>query len=492
MELTNGHRQELPEGWCMATLEQSAELVNGSGFPLNYQGQQGLELPFFKVGSLGEVESGEYLKAAKDTIDVNTARHLRAAIVPPNAVLFAKIGMAIRLNRRRLSGLRCCIDNNMMAAVPSNAIIPEYLLRYLETLDFMGFAQATTVPSIRKSELASVPIPLPPLAEQERIIAKAEELLGRVKATRTRLFRVSLLISHLRTAVLTAACSGRLTEAWRGTAAAVPSSENGASEDSQVESLFNLPSSWRWVSFESVCEDITVGHVGPMIHEYKEDGIPFLRSQNVREFRFDPSGLKYISRQFHLKLSKSALRPGDVAVVRSGYAGTACVIPDSIPEANCADLVIIRPSAALDPHYACIFINSSTGRAHVNEVKVGIAQSHFNIGAARKTPLPLPPLAEQREIVRQVSTLLSGVDKVEGRTASTTASAGNLTQAILTKAFRGELVLTEAELARRESRNYEPASALLERIRAEGENKTKSPSASKRKPKNFPAAVEAK
>jgi type I restriction enzyme S subunit len=65
-----------------------------------------------------------------------------------------------------------------------------------------------------------------------------------------------------------------------------------------------------------------------------------------------------------------------------GYAGVACAIPDNIPEANCADLVIIRAATALDPHYACIFINSNAGRAHVNDVKVGIAQSHFNIGAA--------------------------------------------------------------------------------------------------------------
>lgn len=186
--------------------------------------------------------------------------------------------------------------------------------------------------------------------------------------------------------------------------------------------------------------------------------------------RFDPIGLK-------VHFSKvPALHPGDVTVVRSGYAGVACVIPDSIPEANCADLVIVRPSTAIDPHYACIFINSSAGRAHVDEVKVGIVQSHFNIGSAKKTPIPLPPVAEQREIVRRVGTLFKLADTIEIRVAAAIRRADKLTQSILAKALRGELVPTEAELARREGREYEPASVLLERIKNQRESVVARPS----------------
>jgi type I restriction enzyme S subunit len=82
----------------------------------------------------------------------------------------------------------------------------------------------------------------------------------------------------------------------------------------------------------------------------------------------------------------------------------------------------------------------------------------------------LPPLAEQLEIVRRVEALFKLADAIEKRVASATARAEKLTQAILAKAFRGELVPTEAELARQEGREYEPASKLLERIRAEREN----------------------
>ena len=85
-----------------------------------------------------------------------------------------------------------------------------------------------------------------------------------------------------------------------------------------------------------------------MASEYVKIGIPFLRSLNIRPFRIDASDIKFISRKFHERLKKSALRPGDVVVVRTGEPGTAAVIPESLPEANCSDVVIVRPRQGLD------------------------------------------------------------------------------------------------------------------------------------------------
>src|SRR5579885_129673 len=120
--------------------------------------------------------------------------------------------------------------------------------------------------------------------------------------------------------------------------------------------------SWQTVKLKDVCREITVGHVGPMAHEYVADGIPFLRSQNVQPFRLDIDSLKYISPAFHEKLRKSALSPGDVVVVRTGYPGTACVIPATLPVSNCADLVIIRPSRGLDSRFLAYLFNSTWGQ----------------------------------------------------------------------------------------------------------------------------------
>ena len=86
-------------------------------------------------------------------------------------------------------------------------------------------------------------------------------------------------------------------------------------------------SDWQEVKLKDVCEYITVGYVGPMAEEYEETGIPFLRSLNIKPFKLDYDSLKFIGEKFHEKLKKSALRPNDLVVVRTGYPGTACVIP---------------------------------------------------------------------------------------------------------------------------------------------------------------------
>ena len=137
-----------------------------------------------------------------------------------------------------------------------------------------------------------------------------------------------------------------------------------------------MPSTWIWASLEQISTRVTVGYVGEMKDEYVSTGIPFLRSQNVRPNRFEPEGLVFIRRQFHAKLAKSKVTPGDVVVVRSGVAvGTTCVIPETLGEANCSDLVIIQ-GPLIQPHFISFYMNSAAKR-HVEIGKVGIAQPRF-------------------------------------------------------------------------------------------------------------------
>jgi type I restriction enzyme S subunit len=135
-----------------------------------------------------------------------------------------------------------------------------------------------------------------------------------------------------------------------------------------------------------------------MVNEYVEAGVPFIRSQNINPFRLNLSDIKYITIDFHTKLKKSALRPGDVAVVRTGYPGTACVIPKTLPSSNCADLVVIRPGEEINAHFLVAVFNSTWGRGAVAGNLVGVAQQHFNVGAAKELVIDLPPIATQTKI----------------------------------------------------------------------------------------------
>jgi type I restriction enzyme S subunit len=162
------------------------------------------------------------------------------------------------------------------------------------------------------------------------------------------------------------------------------------------------------VKLKDVCDRITVGHVGPMADKYTPEGIPFLRSQNIAPFRLNVEDIKYVPSEFHEKLRKSALHPGDVAVVRTGYPGTACVIPNTFRELNCADLVVITPSSKLNPYYLAAIFNSAWGMASVAGNLVGVAQQHFNVGAAKELVVSLPA----RPVQDRIAGILSAYDEL--------------------------------------------------------------------------------
>ncbi len=166
---------------------------------------------------------------------------------------------------------------------------------------------------------------------------------------------------------------------------------------------------WREVYLEDVAREVTVGHVGPMATEYVDAGVPFLRSQNVESLRINETDIKFISPEFDARLAKSSLRPGDVVIVRTGKPGTCAVVPPTLPHANCSDLVIVRCGPALDPRFLAYYMNGAA-QHQVDANLVGAVQQHFNVGAAKRLVLRLPPLAEQRRIAEILGAL---DDKIE-------------------------------------------------------------------------------
>ncbi len=172
---------------------------------------------------------------------------------------------------------------------------------------------------------------------------------------------------------------------------------------------------------------------------------------------------------------KQAYSEAGLAQSRLWSPGTICITI----AANIADSAILTYPACFPDsvvglitednlcvtEYAEFFIR--TARDNLAQFAPATAQKNINIAILNDLAVPLPPLAEQQEIVRRVEAIFRLADAIEKRVAAATARAEKVTQAILAKAFRGELVATEAELARREGRAYEPASALLERIRAQ-------------------------
>src|ERR1039458_733303 len=166
---------------------------------------------------------------------------------------------------------------------------------------------------------------------------------------------------------------------------------------------------WASLTLGELASEITVGFVGPMVSEYCRTGIPFLRSHNIEPFRINGNDLRFIGPEFHARIKKSQIRPGDVVIVRTGTPGISAVVPEWLDDANCADLVIVRTGNELDAHFLVYYLNS-VALHHIDSRLVGAVQQHFNVGSARELPIVHPPVAEQRRIVE---VLRSIDDKIE-------------------------------------------------------------------------------
>jgi type I restriction enzyme S subunit len=191
-----------------------------------------------------------------------------------------------------------------------------------------------------------------------------------------------------------------------------------------------MSSDWPLVPLEDIAREVTVGYVGTMADEYLTEGVPFLRSLNIKPFEVDSQDLKFISQDFHKRIKKSALKPGDVAIVRTGKPGTCAVIPDWLPDANCSDLVLARCGPKIRPRFLCYWVNTLAAN-HISANLVGAVQQHFNVGAAKKMLVACPSLFEQDKVVE----LLGGLDDRITLLRETNATLEAIAQALFKSWF---------------------------------------------------------
>jgi type I restriction enzyme S subunit len=363
---------------------------------------------------------------------------------------------------------------------PNSAVHPHFLRLFFETPRYWELisenVSGNAQPNCNASKLPSLTLPLPPLAEQGRIAAKVEAVLARVEAARRRLAAAPATIKRFRQAVLAAACSGRLTETFEVPDQPLPQNLRDASE-------FEWPGrppmrkSWRWGRLGDIAEC----RLGKMLDKAKNTGVPtpYLRNINVRWFGFDLSDLAEMAIEPEERETFS-VRDGDVLVCEGGEPGRAAVWRGGSNELVFQKAIHrVRLSEFILPEWFLINVKYDAETQHLNELFTGSTIKHLTGVQFDKYPVVIPPLPEQHEIVRRVQQLFALADAAEKRIAAASAAADRIARAVLAKAFCGELVETEAALAAREGRVYEPAERLLECIKS---GRAAEPKPSKSKP----------
>ena len=365
--------------------------------------------------------------------------------------------------------------------------------------------QTTNIRNLSFSDFLRVSLPLPPFSEQQRIAERTREILARVERTREGLARVPQLLRRFRQSALAAAGSGLLSEEWRATTWAESSTEAlrrvfagrktewdamvaqraaaGIRPPRRYASLKlsecaapaplempEVPAGWEVVPLGDLVLRAQYGTSVKATARAK-GGVPILRMGNIQNGEIDTSSLKYVEATLD-NLESFVLQPGDILFNRTNspeLVGKAAVYDRETRAVFASYLVRLTcdPKLILSP-YLCAWINSPWGRWWARTVRTDcVSQSNINASKLLAMPVPLPPLAEQVEIVRRMTALFQYAELIEGRVANATARAEKLERMILAKALRGELVPTEAELASFDGRSGESAGILLERVRGE-------------------------
>lgn len=166
--------------WPEVEIRQIAQVVSGFGFPRKYQGDIDEEFPFFKVGDMNSLGNERCMAVVVNTISAVTLKKLKAKAFPPGTIIFPKIGAAIATNKKRMLTQPSVVDNNVMGFIPNDLIDKWYLYYWMQQFDLRSVTNIGPVPSMRKTEVEKVRIPLPTPTEQRRIV----EILDQADALR--------------------------------------------------------------------------------------------------------------------------------------------------------------------------------------------------------------------------------------------------------------------------------------------------------------------
>ena len=507
----NDEISTLPLGWAHSTVgEVSTEIISGSGFPKEYQGAIEGDYPFAKVGDISRLfrSGAKTIGTANHYISAKIREAIKARVFPPKTIVFPKIGEALKGNYRLITAREMIFDNNVMGIVTNDKIIEcDYLFYFLITQDFGRFAVATAVPSVRKGDVASVEFLLPPLKQQRRIVAKVEELFSELDKGVENLKTAREQLKAYRHAVLKHAFEGKLTAQWRrkhedklesasqlvariknerearyqqqladwkasvkkwnangqkGKKPSKPRTPDTVAVDNVQ--LPDSPKEWIWLPVGNLNADIFDGPFGSNLKtsDYVEDGVRVIRLENIGYLEFLDGKHSYVTVEKYESIKKHTVRSGDIifsSFVTDGIR--VVVLPRTVTRAvNKADCFCLRLCGdAVRNDFIASFLSSRSAYKQIKSEVHGIGRPRINTTQLKGFAVPVCSREEQDEIMARLREKWSLADSIEAMINSEIVRCETLRQSIMKSAFLGRLVSQDP--------NDEPASVLLERIKAE-------------------------
>jgi type I restriction enzyme S subunit len=316
---------------------------------------------FPKIGDILSINYGKGLKKSnrnKGTIPVYGSNGMvgqhNSALTKGQTIILGRKGTVGAVN---FSPVPCWPIDTTYFIDQFHGLVPRFIFHAMRNLNLGALDTSTAIPGLNKNDIYNQQIPLPPVPEQKRIVAKVEELLGRVNAVRERLAKVKEILKRFRQSVLAAALSGSLTEDWRKRHSAIMPAEVSIREifslrekqweieigpekkykppkNPETKSLPDIPESWKYVSSDVMFLFVTSGSRG-WAKYYSEAGSTFLRVGNLDHdtVNLDLSHTQHVDPPNGAERERTRVRGGDILISITADVGMIGLVPDKVGEA---------------------------------------------------------------------------------------------------------------------------------------------------------------
>jgi type I restriction enzyme, S subunit len=500
--------QKLPTGWALSKLGDLAEEIKTRSSELDpddeffYIDIASIDNELKKITNPKRYQWKDAPSRAKQVVKANDIVFSTVRTYLQNIAL-----VPVRLDGQIASTGFCVIRGG--EAVRHNFLFHYTLSRhFIESLNKLQ--RGTSYPAVRDSDVFTQLLPLPPLAEQKRIVDKIEELFSDLDNGIDSLKTAQQQLKVYRQAVLKWAFEGKLTAQWREeqkrlgklesaevllaqikaererryqqeledwkTAIALWEANGKEGKrpgkpkvlpistkitEKELESFPALPNSWHWERLNILSILITDGDHNPP--KRVADGIPHLTAKNIINHKIKLNGCTFISEKDYERACKRYEScPNDLILTCVGTLGRTAIVPQNFVFSADRNLAIIRlESQGILPKYLEYYFNTSLMQKIIHSASGSTAQPHLYLGDIREFIIPIVSRAEQNQIVDEIESRLSICDLLEAEIETNLRKAEALRQSILKQAFEGKLVPQDP--------NDEPASVLLERIQSERE-----------------------
>ncbi len=351
-------------------------------------------------------------------------------IAPANSLLLCVRAPVGKVN---ITDRELCIGRGLSAIIPHSAISVMFLFYWIQSFEntFIKKSTGTTFKAISADIINNQVLPLPPLAEQKRIVAKIEELLPLVDHYEKAWNQLKELNKRfpvdMQKAILQWAIQGKLveqrpeegtgeelyrqiqTEKARLIKAGKIKKEKPLSEITEDEIPFEIPESWKWVRLSKLMLSVSTGPFGSMLHkaDYVEKGIPLVNPANIVNGNIVPSGKMMVSEKTRERLTSYVLHSGMIVMGRRGEMGRCAVVTEKEHGWLCGTgSFFMKTSTNLFTDYIVQFFSAPYSKQYLGGESIGTTMSNLNHSILNKIPIPLPPLAEQKRIVAKLEEIL--------------------------------------------------------------------------------------